>query len=201
MTKYHRKSSRLSQPFLDFFTFEIAAVNAFILYRGQNPSYKKGIRAFAEQVIEESVQNLVNLDERCWIMRQYTKGNIVQRSRLRERFTRKHVSRLSKLQLRNEMGPVAPDPEVDYSVALRNDKLKRKRAHECMDFVPTKVGREQKRKCFVCGRTTLFYCAGGRCQTWACFYGRGLYGNPFDTCLGKLHKRLIRARKKLRRGY
>lgn len=102
MTKYHRKSHRLSQPFLDFFTFEIAAVNAFILYRGQNPTYTKGIRQFAEQVITETVSNILNSGERCWIMRQNNQNIPGPSDRIAERFTKKPVSRLSKLQLRNE---------------------------------------------------------------------------------------------------
>ena len=129
------------------------------------------------------------------------KHNIAgSRNRLRERFSGKPVSRLSKLQLRNEMGPVAPDPAIDYSVVLRSNKLKRKRAGECMDFLPTKVSKNRKRKCFVCNKQTQFHCGGARCQIWACFYGRGGSGDPFTTCLGKIHTRLIAARKRLRRG-
>ena len=149
MTKYIGNPVDSANHFSFFFTFEIAAVNAFILYRGQNPTYKKGIREFAEQVIEKSVMNMINLDERCWIMRQYQRGIPGSRNRIHESFSRKPVSRLSKLQLRNEMGPAAPDPAVNYSVYLGSGKLKRKRASECMDMVPTKVRKDQKRRCFV----------------------------------------------------
>ena len=65
LTKFHRKSSRLSQPFLDFLSFEIAAINAYIMYRGKNPTYTKGVRQFAEDVIEETVKSIVNIDPNC----------------------------------------------------------------------------------------------------------------------------------------
>ena len=52
---YQRHSIRISQPILDFFSFEIAAANAFILRRGKDVSYTKGVRRFTEEVIEETV--------------------------------------------------------------------------------------------------------------------------------------------------
>ena len=160
LTKYHRKSCRLSQPFLDFFSFEIAAVNAYIMYRGKHPSYKHGIRQFADQIIEETVKAIVSTDPNCWLLRTRKQGFPDQRGRLRERFTNQHVSRLTKIQLRNEMGPVAPDPAIDYTVKLRNVNLKRERAGKCIDFMPTKVEKRNRRKCFVCSSLTQFYCKG-----------------------------------------
>ena len=65
LTKFHRHSVRQSQPFLDFFTFEIAPGSAYPLFREKNLSYSKGVRAWAEQVIEETINKIIRSDERC----------------------------------------------------------------------------------------------------------------------------------------
>ena len=75
----------------------------------------------------------------------------------------KPVKQLSLLQLRNELGPAAPDPRVDYNMVLRLSTMKRQRAGTCMDFLPAKVENSNKRKCFVCNGQTQLNCAGGRC--------------------------------------
>ena len=110
------------------------------MYRGKHPSYKYGIiRQFADQIIEETVKAIVSTDPNCWLLKKRKQAFPDQRGRLRIRFTNQHVSRLTKMQLRNKMRPVAPDPNIDYTVKLRNQNLKRERAGKCMDFLPNKV--------------------------------------------------------------
>ena len=200
LTKYHRHSVRISQPFLDFFSFEIAAANAFILRRGKDVSYTRGVRRFAEEVIEETVHSIINSDEDCWILRKRKRKFPKRNQRIGQRFTNKPLSELSILQIRNELGQVASEADVNYNYnTVKNETLKRERAGSCMDMLPTKVANNKSRKCFVCGGQTQFFCDGGRCKVWSCFYGRGFHGDPMDTCTGKIHVRYRRARKRLRR--
>ena len=141
---------------------------------------------------------IFNSEEPCWLLRQYKKKIP---KRISKRFTGKPVHSLTTLQLRNEFGATAPDPSIDYTIDARTDKGKLDRAKGCMDFMPRKVERSRKRKCCVCGKPSLFYCSGGRCGVWACFYGQGKSGHPRNTCLGKIHVRLWNARKRLRRNF
>ena len=92
---------------------------------------------------------------------------------------------------------MAPEPDVNYNI--KRERMQRERAGICMDMFPTKVQNSESRKCCVCGGQTQFFCDSGRCKVWACFYGRGLHGNPMETCMGKIHARYRKARKKLRR--
>ena len=192
----------MSQPLIDFITFEKAPVNAFILFRGLNPSYSKGIRLFAEEVIQESLTPFLDGAVDCWIRRKNKRkllspDDLRSRERFGRRFTGKPIKDLSCLKIRNEFGPVKPDPDVDPTKRVNSVDVRKSRAAICMDFRPEKVEKSRRARCLMCGRWTQFYCTGARCKVWACYFGSGFAGSEKNTCLGKLHTRLWIARAKL----
>ena len=201
LTKFHRHSVRMSQPLLDFFTFEKAAVNAYLIYRGLNPDYKKGIRHFAEQVIEETIRPSMRGEVNCWLRRTRKRrlrddaGSLP--SRIQRRFSGKEIPEMTCLEIRNEMGPVLPDPNVDREQIIRSERKRREKAAKCMDFLPIKVAKANKSRCLECKGWTQYHCGGGRCNVSACYYRRGDHGHPKDTCIGRLHTRFWKARQKL----
>ena len=99
------------------------------------------------------------------------------------------------MQIRNELSPVAPEANVNYNT-VKSETLKRERTGSCIDMLPTKVADNKSRNCFGWAGQTQFFCDGGRCKVWSCFYGRGFHGDPMDTCMGKIHVRYRRTRKK-----
>ena len=202
MTKYNRHSVRMSQPLLDYISFEKAPVNAFILYRGLNPSYRKGIRQFAEDVIQETLKPFLDGSVDCWIRRKNKRKLLSpdekrSRHRFRRRFTGKPIKDLSCLEIRNEFGPIKRDPDVDPAKRVNSVDARKSRASICMDLRPAKVEKSKRSRCLMCMRWTQFYCTGARCKVWACYFGSGFAGSEKDTCLGKLHTRLWIARAKL----
>ena len=114
IVKFNRHSSRMSQPFLDFLVFEVAAVNTHILWRGLNPSSRMGIRPFCEKIIEGTLRKFIAEGTQCWLRRDRKRPREPKRLKVGNRFSKKEVRHCTPLELRNEYGPVAPDPNIDY---------------------------------------------------------------------------------------
>ena len=136
IVKYNRHSSRMSQPFLDLFSYEIAAVNAHVMWRGKNPESRMGIRVFCEKVIEETLQPFIDGDINCWLRRARKRPRNLEKV-FYKRFSGKPVKNCTPLELRNELGPAAADPNFDLGKYTRSEKS-RLRASQCMDFMVRK---------------------------------------------------------------
>ena len=168
------------------------------MWRGKNPESRMGIRVFCEKVIEETLQPFIDGDINCWLRRARKRPRNLEKV-FYKRFSGKPVKNCTPLELRNDLGPAAADPNFDLGKHTLSEKS-RLRASQCMDFMVRKSTHTRRRKCVLCGVLTPYSCEGGRCNVWAYFFRRSTIGSAKDTRLGKCHTRFFSARKRLKRA-